>query len=146
MYHKGAANSDLLAAPLSLLEKEEEMSDSVTRALEAFNNRAYRDALLAFEERWFTERNDFWKALIRLSNALMQLELGLVTAPRLALASAEEMLAAYEPFYEGFDVTALRAYIARVRTVIPDQLETGSGSVAWEDVPHLALMRAVQQA
>lgn len=122
------------------------MNDSVNRALEAFNNRAYRDALLAFEERWFIERNDFWKALIRLSNALMQLELGLVTAPRVTLVSAEELLAAYEPFYEGFDVAALRAYIARVRAIIPDQLETGSGSVAWEDVPHITLMRAIQQA
>lgn len=121
------------------------MNDPVTRALEAFNNRAYRDALLAFEERWFIERNDFWKALIRLSNALMQLELGLVTAPRVTLASAEELLAAYEPYYEGFDVTALRAYIASVRAVIPDQLETGIGKVTWEEVPQISLMRAIQK-
>ena len=39
-------------------------NDSIDRAIAHFNAGAYRDALLAFEERWFVDRSDFWKALI----------------------------------------------------------------------------------
>jgi hypothetical protein len=37
------------------------------------------------------------------------------------------------------DVESLRTYIAAVRALIPDDIETGDGSVAWERVPRLVL-------
>jgi hypothetical protein len=36
-------------------------------------------------------------------------------------------------------VDNLRVYIAAVRALIPDDIETGGGSVAWEKVPRLKL-------
>ena len=115
------------------------MTDPYTRAIAHFNAEEYREALLAFEERWHAERGDFSRALIQLCNALNQLRLGLVTSPRRLLASAGALLAAYPPRHEGLDVDALRAYIAAVRACIPDGLETGAGHVAWEQVPRLKL-------
>src|SRR4029079_3143580 len=119
------------------------MADPFTRAIAHFNAEDYRAALLAFEERWHAERNDFLRAMIQLCNALNQLRIGLVTAPRRSLASADALLAGcLAP--EALDVSALRAYIATVRACIPDGLETGAGCVDWADVPsiQLVLLRA----
>jgi hypothetical protein len=109
------------------------------RAIAHFNAEEYRDALLSLEERWAAERGDFLRGLIQLCNALNQLRLGLVSAPRRQLASADALLAPFAPYHEGLDVAAIRAHIAAVRALIPDDLETGSGSVAWERVPRLRL-------
>ena len=117
------------------------MTDPVTRAIDHFNAERYREALLAFEERWVIERDDFLRGLIQLCNALNQLRLGLVTAPRWLLASADRLLAAYTPRHAGLDVTAIRAYIAEVAALIPAGLESGAGSVDWERVPRLRLAR-----
>jgi hypothetical protein len=117
------------------------MTDPLTRAVAHFDAEEYRDALLAFEERWHAERSDVLRALIQLSNALNQLRIGLVTSPRRLLASAEHLLAPYTEPYEGIDLVAVRAYIGTVRAVIPDELETGSGSVPWEHVPRLTIRR-----
>jgi hypothetical protein len=116
------------------------MNNAFTRALEHFNAEEYRAALLAFEERWYAERSDFLRALIQLSNALNQLRIGLVTAPRRSLASADALLAGCPLRCEGLDVNALRAYIASVRACIPDGLETGAGCVDWSDVPRVHLV------
>ena len=110
--------------------------DPVDRAIAHFNGEAYRDALLAFEERWFSERSDFWKALIQLCNGLLQLQLGLVRGPRRTLASAYDLLAPFAPRYASFDVDALRGYIAAVRAVIPDGSDV---AIPWERVPRLRL-------
>lgn len=115
------------------------MLDPFTRAIAHFNAGEYREALLAFEERWHAERSDFLRALIQLSNALNQLRLGLVTAPRRSLASADVLLAGCPLRCEGLDVRALRAAIASVRACIPDGLETGAGRVEWADVPRIQL-------
>ena len=120
------------------------MTDPFTRAIDHFNAEEYRAALLAFEERWVVERSDFLRALIQLCNALNQLRLGLVTAPRRLLASADQLLAPYAPCHEGLAVDALRAYIAAVRACIPAGLESGLGQVAWEDVPRIRLEIANQ--
>src|SRR5215210_8602650 len=101
------------------------MNDPLTRAITHFNAEEYRAALLAFEELWHTERSDFLRALIQLCNALNQLRLGLVTAPRRSLASADALLAGCPPCCEGLDVGVLRDYISCVRACIPDGLETG---------------------
>jgi Domain of unknown function (DUF309) len=115
------------------------MNDPFTRAITHFNAEEYREALLAFEERWHADRSGFLRALIQLCNALNQLRIGLVTAPRRSLASAETLLAGCPPRCEGLDVGALRDYIASVRACIPDGLETGAGSVDWADVPRIQL-------
>ena len=52
---------------------------------------------------------------------------------------ADTLLAPYAPRYARLDVDHLRAYIAAVRALIPGDLETGGGSVAWEYVPRLSL-------
>ena len=116
------------------------MNDSFTRAVAHFNAEEYREALLAFEELWHAERSDCWRALIQLSNALNQLRLGLVTAPRRSLASADVLLADCPARCAGLDTAALRAAIARVRACIPDGLETGAGHVDWADVPKVRLL------
>jgi Domain of unknown function (DUF309) len=115
------------------------MTDPFTRAIAHFNAEEYRAALLAFEERWHVERSDFLRALIQLCNALNQLQLGLVTAPRRLLASADALLAPYAPRHDGLNIDALRTYIAAVRACIPAGLESGIGSVAWETVPRMQL-------
>jgi hypothetical protein len=119
------------------------MTDPLTRAAAYFNVQEYREALLAFEERWHMERSDVLRALIQLSNAMNQLRLGLVTSPRHLLASAERLLAPHTEPYEGIDLVALRAAIGSVRAVIPDGLETGEGSVPWEAVPRMVIERRV---
>lgn len=108
-------------------------------AVAHFNAEAYRDALLAFEQCWFAERSDFLRGMIQLCNALNQLRLGLVSAPRRTLASAAGLLAPYAPAYGGLDVAKLCAYIAEVRACIPPELESGQGRVDWERVPRLRL-------
>lgn len=114
------------------------MNDPFTRAIAHFNAEDYRAALLAFEERWHAERSDFLRALIQLCNALNQLRIGLVTAPRRSLVSADALLAGCSAS-EMLDVGALRAYIAAVRGCIPAGLETGAGRVEWADVPRIQL-------
>jgi hypothetical protein len=115
------------------------MSDPLTRAVVHFNAEEYREALLAFEERWAAERSDFLRGLIQLCNALNQLRLGLLTSPRRLLARADALLAPYAPRHEGLDIAALRAYITAVRALIPDDVETGGGHAEWEQVPRLRL-------
>ncbi|HEY3228836.1 MAG TPA: DUF309 domain-containing protein [Roseiflexaceae bacterium] len=116
------------------------MTDPFTRAVAHFNAEEYREALLAFEERWVVERGDFLRGLIQLCNAMNQLRMGLVTSPRRLLASADALLAPYAPRHEGLDVAALRRAISSVRACIPDRLESGAGSVAWDSVPRPRLV------
>ena len=116
------------------------MNDPFARAIAHFNAEEYREALLIFEQRWHAERSHFLRALIQLCNALNQLRIGLVTAPRRSLASADALLAGCPPRCEGLDVGALRDYIASVRACIPDDLETGAGRVDWASVPRMQLV------
>ena len=116
------------------------MTDPFTRAVAHFNAEEYREALLAFEERWGVERGDFLRGLIQLCNAMNQLRLGLVTSPRRLLASADTLLAPYAPRHERLDVAALRGAISEVHACIPDGLESGAGHVAWESVPRPRLV------
>jgi hypothetical protein len=94
-------------------------NETFAQAVAHFNAEAYRDALLAFEQCWFSERNDFLRGLLQLSNALNQLRLGLITGPRRTLASAARLLAPYEPQHTGLDMAAVCAYIAELRACIP---------------------------
>jgi hypothetical protein len=129
----------IILPPDHLATRSRTMNDPFSHAVAHFNAQEYREALLAFEELWHAERSDFLRALIQLSNALNQLRLGLVTAPRRSLASAAALLASCPPHYAGLDVSALRDAIARVRACIPDGLETGAGRVDWVDVPRIRL-------
>ncbi|MEM8533752.1 MAG: DUF309 domain-containing protein [Chloroflexota bacterium] len=113
------------------------MSDPFMRAIDHFNDEEYREALLAFEERWHTERSDFLRALIQLSNAMNQLRLGLVSGPQRNLTSAHALLATYLPQHEGMDIAAIRAYIAQLLELIPEN--AAQGDVVWSTVPRLCL-------
>jgi hypothetical protein len=106
-------------------------NETFAQAVAHFNAEAYRDALLAFEQCWFSERNDFLRGLLQLSNALNQLRLGLITGPRRTLASAARLLAPYEPQHTGLDMAAVCAYIAELRACIPADLESNQGRIEW---------------
>lgn len=108
-------------------------------AVEHFNAERFRDALLTFEECYFAERTNFLRGLIKLSNGLNQLRLGLVSGPRRTLASAAELLAPYAPAHGGLDVSEICTYIGVVCACIPPELETGQAQVDWEHVPRLRL-------
>jgi hypothetical protein len=117
-------------------------ADAFDRAIAHFNAEAYRDALLAFEQCWLADRNEFLRGLIQLCNALHQLRLGLVTGPRRTLDSAAGLLAPYAPAHAGLDVAALCDYVGRVRGSIPNGIESGQGRVEWASVPRLQLRRS----
>ncbi|NOK58627.1 MAG: hypothetical protein GFH27_549279n433 [Chloroflexi bacterium AL-W] len=112
------------------------------RAIDHFNAEDYRAALLAFEERWHTERSDFLRALIQLSNAMNQLRLGLVSGPQRNLTSAYALLEDYLPQHEGMDIAAVRDYIAQLLELIPEN--TAQGDVVWATVPRLCLSVGTQ--
>lgn len=119
------------------------MNESFDIAIAHFNAEEYRDALLAFEACWFADRSDFLRGLIQLCNALNQLRLGLVSAPRRTLAGAAGLLAPYAPAHAGLDVAALCDYIDSVRAGIPNDLHTGQGRVEWATVPRMQLYRTM---
>ena len=110
-------------------------------ALEHFNAGRYREALLVFEEQWHRERSQLLKALINLSNAMLQLQIGLVTAPRRNLARAVAMLTTCTPAVAaaaGVDLPDLHAAIARVQACIPPDAVSGADQV---DPAHLPLIQ-----
>jgi len=111
----------------------------ISSARQHFNAGEFRLALLAFEQVWHTERSDGLRALIQLCNALHQLQLGLVTAPRHNLGSAARLLAACDADCAGIEPRLLLEYIQAVQSCIPDGLETGAGQVVWESVPRIQL-------
>ena len=116
------------------------MTDPLTRALTHFNAEEYRQALLAFEERWHHERSDVLRALIQLSNALNQLRMGMITSPRQLLANAERLL---EPSaeYEGIDLRPIQQYIGELRGRIPPEKQTGDPGIPWSETPRLRIDR-----
>jgi predicted metal-dependent hydrolase len=104
-------------------------------AVAFFNRGAYREALLIFEQIWHQDRSESLRVLILLSNAMNQLRLGLVTAPRRNLDTAVRLLGENPEALAGIDLAEIHTVIHALRAVIPDDLETGSGSVAWEAIP-----------
>lgn len=83
-----------------------------------FNRGEYRACVEPLEELWFADRNDFYKALIRLVVGLNQIELGLESGPRFLLNTARELLQPYAPRHEGIDVAALDRFIAEQAAAI----------------------------
>jgi predicted metal-dependent hydrolase len=81
--------------------------------VDLFNRGDYRACVEPLEAIWFIERDDFHKALIRLVVALHQMRLGLDSGPRFLLATARALLQPYQPRYNGLDLVALDAFIAR---------------------------------
>ena len=80
--------------------------------VEHFNRGEYRACVEPLEEIWFAERDDFHKALIRLSVGLNQIGLGLHSGPAFLLSTALELLAPYGARHRGVDLAALRHFIA----------------------------------
>lgn len=105
------------------------------RFIAAFNTQHYIDSVLALEELWFVDKNDFYKGLIRLCVGLNQLHLGLLTSPRFLLQTARQLLKPYAPLYQGVDLVALDAFIKQCLALIPADLETGQGQVATDLIP-----------
>jgi hypothetical protein len=113
--------------------------DEVARAVALLNCGEHRAALIGFEQIWHADRGEGLRALILLCNALHQLRGGLVTAPRHNLDTAIRLLEAGPPAVAGVDLGAALAAARGVRAAIPDGLETGAGSVAWESIPPVTL-------
>jgi Domain of unknown function (DUF309) len=111
----------------------------IARAVVLMNSGEYRAALICFEEIWHAERTESLRALILLCNALHQLRLGLVTAPRHNLNTAIRLLESNPPPITGIDLAAVLMAARAVRAAIPDEIETGRGSVAWETLPPVTL-------
>lgn len=100
-------------------------------AIAHFDAEEYRDALLAFEEIWKVERSDLLRALVQLSNALLQLRLGLLTAPQRTLKSAALLLETLPDESEGLPITALRRYIYQIRACLPPNEDIPD----WQAIP-----------
>ncbi len=114
-------------------------STTIAAAIALVNQGEYRAALLAFEHIWHAERSESLRALILLCNALHQLQLGLVTAPRRNLDTAIKLLEAGASDIPGLPMADTLTTIRAVRAAIPADLETGSGRVEWETIPHVVL-------
>jgi hypothetical protein len=103
-------------------------SDELQRAVSLFNAGEWREALLVFEQVWLEERTDELKAYVQLSNAVLQLHLGLISSPRRLLARATQLLTE-SPATLGMDVVALLRAIRQLQAVIPDEVESGEGDL-----------------
>ncbi len=114
-------------------------AELLRRAEAAFDAGAWRDALLAFEAAWHTERDEGTRALVLLCNALLQLERGMSTAPRRALQIADRLLHAGAPTVAGYDMMCLRQAISQVLAAIPAELETDAGTLDWATIPRFTL-------
>ncbi len=114
------------------------------QAVVLFNQGYHRDALLAFEAQWHHERTDLLRALINLCNALHQLRLGLISAPRHNLAIAATLLAACPAAVAAsadLDLARLQADVAALQALIPADVETGSYTVTEDQIPAVRLHR-----
>ncbi len=79
----------------------------------------YRDALLALEEVWKSDRDEFYAGILQLLVALNQLHSGL--QPRRTLQRARERITPYAPTYKGLDVPHLLAVIDACNAILPEQ-------------------------
>jgi hypothetical protein len=82
------------------------------------NAARYRDALLALEEVWKVEREEFYAGVLQLLVSLNQLHSGL--KPRRTLSRARERIAPYAPSFAGLDVPYLLSVIEACEAILPD--------------------------
>jgi hypothetical protein len=113
-------------------------SDELQRAARLFNAGEWREALLVFEELWLQARTDELKAYVQLSNAVMQLHLGLISAPRRLLGRATQLLSE-SPATIGVDLVHLLREIRQLQAVIPAEVESGDGELL-APVPSIQLV------
>lgn len=93
--------------------------DDFGRFLRHFNARRYRDALLAVENCWIVERNEFLQGLVQLSGALNQMQLGRATGPRYLLTRAREKIRPCAPRHRGMNVGLLLRFIDDCLALVP---------------------------
>jgi hypothetical protein len=103
-------------------------SDELHRAATLFNAGEWRESLLVFEHVWLQVRTDELKAYVQLCNAVLQLHLGLISAPRRLLGRSTQLLTE-NPATIGVDVVALLRAIRQLQAIIPDELESGEGTL-----------------
>ena len=103
-------------------------SDELQRAVRLFNAGEWREALLVFEALWLHARTDELKAYVQLSNAVLQLHLGLISSPRRLLVRATQLLT-QSPATIGMDVASLLRAIRQVQAIIPAEVESGEGEL-----------------
>src|SRR3712207_320663 len=86
--------------------------------VEHFNACHYHACIAPLEVLWFTQRDDFHKALIRMCVGLNQIGLGLDSGPRFLLRTARDLLEPYGDLHNGLDLRALRNFLLQVEAVL----------------------------
>lgn len=86
--------------------------------LDHANAARYRDALLALEEVWKVEREEFYAGVLQLLVSLNQLHGGL--KPRRTLSRARERIVPYAPTFAGLDVAYLLNVIDDCEAILPN--------------------------
>ena len=81
------------------------------------NGGQYRDALLALEEVWKLDRDEFYAGILQLLVALNQLHTGI--KPRRTLQRACERIGPHAPVYKSLDVNHLLAVIDGCIAILP---------------------------
>jgi hypothetical protein len=100
----------------------------------AFNAGHWADAFLRFQNEWLRLRTDEIKALAQYANAVNQLHLGLVDAPRTALTRVL-VLTQGVSVHQGVDLGALR----RDCRVLLELLSGDGDAPALRSIPPLSL-------
>lgn len=103
-------------------------NNELQRAATLFNEGQWRESLLVFEQVWLQVRSDELKAYVQIANAVLQLHLGLISAPRHLLRRATQLLT-QNPATIGVDVVALLHAIRQLQLIIPAELESGEGTL-----------------
>lgn len=91
----------------------------VAAGVTAFNTDQWADAFLAFQTHWLAVRTPEAKALAQYANAVNQLHLGLLDAPKTALTRVLALTDGIQP-RTGVDIAALRRDAQRLLAALPE--------------------------
>ena len=92
--------------------------DHFARFLKHFNARRYREALLAVEQCWYADRNQFYQGLVQLCCALNQMQLGLASGPEFLLARAKKRLIPFAARHHRLNVARIIAFIEQCESLV----------------------------
>lgn len=111
----------------------------IAAAVAAFNADQWAEAFLTLQTHWLAVRTDEAKALAQYANAVNQLHLGLVTAPRTALQRVLVLTDGVKPTL-GVDLGRLRRDVAVLLNCLPPERESDDVTAgAPPGLPHVRL-------
>ena len=88
--------------------------------LKHFNARRYRDALLAVEQCWLADRNQFYQGLVQLCCALNQMQLGHASGPKFLLARARQRLSSFAPRHHQLNIARIIMFIEQCEPLVSE--------------------------